>query len=529
MSQRLRGRRAEPGRGSDRRRSGLLLALLAFFSLASAAVAQTPPDKADQGHGHAVRPIKDRLRGGWYPWDPYQYQDYSRGVPVLTGFDVEIERALARTMGIEIALPRVSWDDHLANLAAGTADIASGATESEARARYAYFSKPYRTETDVLIVPRGMSGRYPFDTVDEMLGTFAREKFRLGVVAGFIYADSRVNAFIAKARENGQIIAVESDAQNLSNLLAGAIDGFLADRMTATTTAWRRHEGSRIEEHPLHFSTDIRFMLSRATQPPERLARLNDAIDTLKQSGELRRIAYTYALPVLINQTLDSEWFRVLSFIGLVAFALSGVVLAYGGNYTVFGAMILATLPAVGGGIVRDLLLQRSPLGIVRSPEALLAVFGTVLVGFLVIKVMSRIDAGLSPRYLQARTSGARLIEVFDAVGLAAFTVTGVVVALDAAVQPLWLWGPIAAVLTSSFGGLLRDLFRNDRVVANLSGELYPEIAAVWGLALALFLSWEAERLQPDEIWLGVVITILGAFAMRMVAITRRAKGWRYA
>jgi polar amino acid transport system substrate-binding protein len=121
------------------------------------------------------------------------------------------------------------------------------------------------------------------------------------------------------------------------------------------------------------------------------------------------------------------------------------------------------------------------------------------------------------------------LIEVFDAVGLAAFTVTGVVVALDASAQPLWLWGPIAAVLTSSFGGLLRDLFRNDRVVANLSGELYPEIAAFWGLALALFLGWEAERLQPDEIGLGVIVTILGAFATRMVAISRRAKGWRYA
>ena len=35
----------------------------------------------------------DHLRGGWYPWDPYQYRDYKHGVPVLTGFDVEIERA----------------------------------------------------------------------------------------------------------------------------------------------------------------------------------------------------------------------------------------------------------------------------------------------------------------------------------------------------------------------------------------------------------------------------------------------------
>ena len=70
---------------------------------------------------------------------------------------------------------------------------------------------------------------------------------------------------------------------------------------------------------------------------------------------------------------------------------------------------------------------------------------------------------------------------MFDAVALAAFTVVGVVVVLDT-VQPLWLWGPIAAVLTASFGGLMRDLFRHDRVIANLRGELYPEIAVVGGL-----------------------------------------------
>src|SRR5262249_46926338 len=162
------------------------------------------------------------------------------------------------------------------------------------------------------------------------------------------------------------------DAQNLRNLLAGVIDGFLAPRSTATTTAWRWHEGARIEEHRLRFSPDIHFMLSRATQTPQMLARLNDAIDELRRSGELRRIADAYALPVLINQTLDTQWFRILAFIGIVAFAVSGVVLAYEGQYTMFGALVLAALPAVGGGIVRDLLLQRDPLGIVQDPEALL-------------------------------------------------------------------------------------------------------------------------------------------------------------
>jgi len=156
------------------------------------------------------------------------------------------------------------------------------------------------------------------------------------------------------------------------------IDGFLADRVAAATTAWRRNAGARIEEHPLRFSTDVRFMLSRASETPQMLSRLNGAIDQLRSSGELRRIADYYALPVLINQTIDSGWFRILGFMGLVAFALSGVILAYEGQYSVFGAVMLAVLPAVGGGVARDLLLQREAIGIVRNPEAILIVFATV-------------------------------------------------------------------------------------------------------------------------------------------------------
>ena len=204
-------------------------------------------------------------------------------------------------------------------------------------------------------------------------------------------------------------------------LLDGVIDGFLADRVAANTTAWRNKQAGRIEEHPLRFSTDIHFLLSRVTQTPQMLARLDAAIDELKASGEFRRIADVYALPVLINQTLDSDWFRVLAFVGIVAFALSGVVLAYAGQYTLFGALILAALPAVGG-VVRDVLLQRDPLGIVRNPEALLTVFATVFAGMLIIKAASLFQSGRFMKYVQSHAGiGARLIEPFDAIGLAAF------------------------------------------------------------------------------------------------------------
>jgi polar amino acid transport system substrate-binding protein len=205
------------------------------------------------------------------------------------------------------------------------------------------------------------------------------------------------------------------------------------------------------------------------------------------------------------------------------------VVFAATGQYSLFGALILATLPALGGGIVRDLLLQREPIGVVRNPEGLLIVFGTVLAGMVVIRAMSLVRAALLADYLKSHTRvGEGLVELFDALGLAAFTVVGVVVVLDTQARPLWLWCPIAAAITSSFGGIMRDFFRHDRVGASLRGAFYPEIAAIWGLAFAIFLQWEGERLQPDEVRWGVIVTILAVFLTRGVAIISGMKGWTY-
>src|SRR5262249_39248936 len=167
---------------------------------------------------------------------------------------------------------------------------------------------------------------------------------------------------------------------------------------------------------------------------------------------------------------------------------------------------------------------------IVRDPVILLAVFGTVVLGMLVFKIMSLTAAERVAQSLQKRRRlGTHLIEIFDALGLASFTVIGVVAVLDASVRPLWLWGPISAALTASAGGLMRDLLRHDRETANLRGELFPEIAVAWGLAFSLFLAWEAERLQPEEILLGVVVTLCGAFVTRMLAVAFGWKAWSYA
>ena len=150
---------------------------------------------------------------------------------------------MARVMGVELLLPEISWDSHLAGLAAGACDIAVGATYSSERDQYAYFSKPYRRETDVLSLPRGTSSKYPFETIDQMLDFFQKQHFRLGVVSGFAYADQRVNAYIADPSNASVVIKEDNDLTNLENLLQERIDGFLADQISAATVAWRQRIG----------------------------------------------------------------------------------------------------------------------------------------------------------------------------------------------------------------------------------------------------------------------------------------------
>src|SRR5262249_18485649 len=78
--------------------------ILMSLGLCAGAAADDSLKPLPKSHERSSRPETKVLRGGWYPWDPYQYREYRRGTPVLTGFDVEIERAIARALGVELIL-----------------------------------------------------------------------------------------------------------------------------------------------------------------------------------------------------------------------------------------------------------------------------------------------------------------------------------------------------------------------------------------------------------------------------------------
>jgi len=474
------------------------------------------------GSASAQEAQKKVLRSGWFLWDPYQFIETRLNQPHLTGLDIELGRAIFAAAGYGVSYDEVSWTQHQADIRAGTRDVATGTAYTSERAQYAHYSIPYRVKSNVLYVPHGHSTRYNFTDASGMVDAFKTNGFRLGVIGGFIYGDPKLEAYIDDPANAARIVVVDNDYDNFRNVLEGKIDGFLVDRIVGATTAWRGNWRTYVEEYPhLQMSNLMHLIFSKATMSAEEVAGINNAIEKLRESGAFNRIVSNYMFPVLLAQTLDRDWFFIIDIIGTIAFAISGVVLAYRGHYSIFGAIVLPVLPALGGGMIRDLITGRSPVGLVASPIYILTVIATVIIGYVFIRSLPRLlrRQGDSLQTARATRTFNWIVELCDTMGLAAFTVTGVVVAVGTRVEPLWLWGPLLAALTGAGGGVLRDIVRQDANIASLKGEFYPEVAFIWGFRLSLFLIWQTRVIDPDQIFIAIIVTMVGTFLTRAAAI----------
>ena len=472
---------------------------------------------------------KPVLQGGWNAFDPYQFVEDKKGYARLTGLDIELLRVVAERAGYRVVMEEVPWRQQVEEIERGERDLALGAIRTPEREAFAYFSKPYRKEAVALIMLRGRTASLPARSDVELVRSLEARGLRLGVLDGFAYPSTTLRKYIADPQNAQRIIVAPHEYELLQQLLDGRIDAFLADRIVAATAAWKSGLQDRIEEHPVIGRRDVHFMFSKASVMPETVAAFSKAIDSVHEDRTFQEINRRYMFPILLAQTIDSRWFFVIDVVGTVAFALSGLLLAYKYNYDLFGAFVLAALPAVGGGVTRDLLTNRETLAVLASPVYIIIVIATVVGGYACLRVASwvrrrwrergRADGQEFPRIQRLIPHANGLIQIFDAAGLAAFTVTGVVVALGTRSEPLWIWGPILAAVTAAGGGILRDVLRSDPDIPTLKGELYPEIAFFWGGVLSLYLMWQTRQIEPTQILLGIIVTIIGAFLTRMLAI----------
>ena len=151
---------------------------------------------------------------------------------------------------------------------------------------------------------------------------------------------------------------------------------------------------------------------------------------------------------------MDSVFF-VFEMIGVVAFALSGAMWAIRQEMDVLGVCVLGATTAVGGGIVRDLMLGITPPTMLVNPTAALIAIGVSILVFL--PFMQRLLRGGSNHIYE------RLMLLADSIGLAVFTVTGVSVGFANLASPSIFACTFLGVLTGVGGGVMRDVMSRSK------------------------------------------------------------------
>ena len=465
------------------------------------------------------------LKCGWYSWEPYQYVHKKNEHNHLTGLDVHIFNAVAAICKYEIYYEEISWQQHQEKMKLGVYDIAMGLTKTTEREKSYHFTESYRDSIDAFFIFKEMSKKFHFYDVSELILEIKRRQIRVGVTGGYRYSSEELNDFINDKRYQHLIFKADSVSQNIVWLEKKLIDGFLADQVNGLTIARHRRLHEKLETYEISRSP-IHFMLSKKTTSLKDLNTFNKAIQNFKDSKEYNLAFKTYLVAPLFSQSIDRKWFYIIDIIGTIAFALSGIIIAYHMRATLFTTITLAMLPAIGGGMMRDIIVGRRPLGVLQTPDYLFAVFGTVFTCYIAFHLFAFLSSCIHcyPKMRPNVKFLGRALDVFDALGLAAFTVIGTNVAVISNCEPLWLWGPLLAAITGAGGGVIRDLLRPDRYMSFM-GELYAEVAIIWSFFLSLFLHFHHTYLSSNEVLWAIIVTIVGVFITRILASIFDIKG----
>ena len=181
--------------------------------------------------------------------------------------------------------------------------------------------------------------------------------------------------------------------------------------------------------------------------------------------------------------------------VGTAAFAASGALAASRKNMDIFGFTVLALMPAVGGGTLRDLFLGRQPVFWIENPSYVMAALGTAVVVFFgVYRPGSRM----------------RMLIWTDALGLALFAALGTEISLEFGAGPLV--AVMLGVTTAVTGGMIRDIIVNE-IPLVLTKEIYATAAFITGL---VFIGAHYLDVGRD---IGLLVAVVAGFTVRALAI----------
>ena len=467
--------------------------------------------------------ITGSLRVGWMEYYPYQFTTRVNGISQRDGLGLKLAEACFHRAGFSPEFVELDWQEQLDAFEAGKLDVIMLAAPSPERQKTAYFSQPYAHFK--LATFYSLAQLDPPPEEPQKLAEYCRQKhIKIGMTRGFLLP-AELAPVIDEAAKEGRLMQVDRAEENCQNLAEGDIQVAFIDELVGFSLVRDHHWSNRIGYHELDCSPDPScLMFNKKTVKPETVESFDRALASIAADGSQSALVRTYLYPRLLGILTQSPFFRI-SIIAAAMFAgFTGVLIAHREGYDWVGALVLGACPAVGGGVLRDLIVSRNPLGVVADPVNLLGVACLVVgIGLFLKFAPTKWREGLQA---MDPTKDQRLL-FFDTLGLAAYTVTNVFLAMSCACEPLWLWGPLLAVFQNGGGGAIRDiLIGRAGNIAILKGVIYGEIAFFGALCLSIFFIYYSRRddFQEEHMIAASLITMVGVAAVRTLVIR---KGWR--
>lgn len=232
-----------------------------------------------------VAPSPCTLNVGWDPWEPYQYEASDGSV---RGLDIEIVGLLAADIGCGVTYTRGNWIDLLQKIRDAQLDILLAASSTPDREAYAWFSRPYRSESFVLMT-RADDKR----AGNESLDTLART-LKIGITEGYYYGPVVSELIYGEATKNAFVTAPVAEL-NYMRLVQNEVDALLDDPIVATAILRRKGLADQVTRQPQPInSSPVSLMLSKSRISAEQLEKLNAALAARQADGSLDRLIAKY-------------------------------------------------------------------------------------------------------------------------------------------------------------------------------------------------------------------------------------------
>ncbi|MFS4491625.1 trimeric intracellular cation channel family protein [Maribacter sp. 2308TA10-17] len=188
-------------------------------------------------------------------------------------------------------------------------------------------------------------------------------------------------------------------------------------------------------------------------------------------------------------------FFDVLDILGTIAFAISGALMAIKREMDVFGIFIVAFVTALGGGILRDVFIGNTPVWWMGH---------FYVVHFVSISVFLAIVFRNKIYFL------VKSLFIFDTVGLAIFTISGVQIGVAADLDPAV--SVVLGIMTGCFGGVIRDILCNEIPII-FRKEIYALASLAGGVCFIILYSMNFDKN------ISYISTILLVVVIRVLAV----------